>query len=127
MVERRRLPRRNFSYYMRVMNENTGELVGHLADISTGGFRLESAKPIPQNRDFVFRIELPNDISNRPYIVFGARSRWCAKDRLDPSLYDVCFQIINMTPSDFEAFARMFDKYGSQNPNKTSTADYLWR
>ncbi len=127
MVEKRRLPRRNFSYYMRVMNENTGELVGHLADISTGGFRLESAKPIPQNRDFFFRIELPGDIATKTYMVFGARSKWCTKDRFDPGLFDVGFQIVNMVPSDFEIFARMFDKYGSQNPNRNSTADYLWR
>ncbi len=127
MVERRRLPRRNFSYYMRVMNENTGELVGHLADISTGGFRLETAMPIPQNRDFYFRIELPNDIANKTHMVFGARSRWCQKDRFDPALFDVGFQIINMMPGDFEIFARMFEKYGSQSTTHNSTADYLWK
>ena len=127
MVERRRLPRRNFSYYMRIMNENTGELVGHLADISTGGFKLEAAKPIPQNRDFFFRIELPGDISDKAFMVFGARSRWCTKDRFDPMLYDIGFQIVNMNPGDFEIFSRMFDKYGSQNSNRNATADYLWR
>ena len=127
MVERRRLPRRNFSYYMRVMNENTGELVGHLADISTGGFKLECARPIPQNRDYFFRIELPADISDKAYMVFGARSRWCTKDRLDPALYDVGFQIVNMTPGDFDIFARIFEKYGSQSPSRTSSADYLWK
>lgn len=112
---------------MRVMNENTGELVGHLADISTGGFKLECARPIPQNRDYFFRIELPADISDKAYMVFGARSRWCTKDRLDPALYDVGFQIVNMTPGDFDIFARIFEKYGSQSPSRTSSADYLWK
>ena len=41
--EKRKLARRNFSYYMRVMDETTGQLVGHLADISTGGFKLDSS------------------------------------------------------------------------------------
>ena len=62
MPERRRLDRRTFSYYMRLMNENTGELVGHLADISTGGFKMESLKPIPSNVDFRFRIELTSEL-----------------------------------------------------------------
>jgi PilZ domain len=127
MAERRQLNRRNFSYYMRVMNENTGELVGHLADLSTAGFRLESSKPIPENRDFYLRIDLSTDISSKTYMVFGARSKWCQKDRLDPSLYDVGFQIVNMTPSDFEIFNRMFEKYGSQKSNRDSTADYMWK
>jgi hypothetical protein len=127
MAERRQLKRRNFSYYMRVMNENTGELVGHLADLSTAGFRLESAKPIPENRDFFLRVDLSADIANKTYMVFGARSKWCQKDRLDPGLFDVGFQIVNMTPSDFEIFSRMFEKYGSQSSNRDSTADYLWK
>src|SRR5258708_37972440 len=125
MAERRHLNRRSFSYYMRVMNENTGELVEHLADLSTAGFRLECAKPIPENRDFYLRIDLSSDISNKTYMVFGARSKWCQKDRLDPSLYDVGFQIVNMAPSDYEIFSRMFEKYGSQNPSRDSTAYYL--
>lgn len=127
MVERRQLPRRNFSYYMRVMNENTGELVGHLADISTGGFKLETPNAIPQNRDFVFRIDLPDDIGTKNNMVFGARSRWCTKDRLDPTLFNVGFEIVNMAPGDFETFSRMFERYGSQSPNRNSSADYLWR
>lgn len=126
MVERRQLPRKNFSHYMRVMNENTGELVGHLADISTGGFKLESSTPIPKNRDYFFRVDLSEEISNKPAMVFGARSKWCTKDRFDPMLYDVGFQIVNMTPGDFEIFARMFEKYGAQNANK-SNSDYLWK
>lgn len=41
MAERRHLDRRQFSYYMRVTDESTGHLLGHLTDISTGGFKLD--------------------------------------------------------------------------------------
>ncbi|MGA7608422.1 MAG: PilZ domain-containing protein, partial [Anaerolineales bacterium] len=85
MPERRRLDRRTFSYYMRLMNENTGELVGHLADISTGGFKMESLKPIPPNLDFTFRIELTSEVANVPFMVFAARSKWCQRDHIDQS------------------------------------------
>ncbi|HNM36884.1 MAG TPA: PilZ domain-containing protein, partial [Anaerolineales bacterium] len=47
--EKRKLPRRNFSYYMRVLKKDTGELIGQIIDISTGGFKLESSKPLPSN------------------------------------------------------------------------------
>lgn len=126
-MERRKLKRRYFSEYMRVMNENTGELVGHLADISTGGFKLESSKPISPNMDFPFRIELSNEIADKSFMVFVARSRWCQPDNIDPTLFDVGFQIVNMTPGDFEIFRRMFEKYGSDKSNANTSTDYLWR
>ncbi len=34
-----RQERKQFSYYMQLIDHDTQELVGHLADISTGGFQ----------------------------------------------------------------------------------------
>jgi hypothetical protein len=126
MPERRRVDRRAFSYYMRLMNEKTGELVGHLADISTGGFKMESQKPIPSNMDFRFRIDLTSDVANVPYLVFSARSKWCQRDHIDTSSFNVGFEIIDMNTAELEIFSRMFEKYGSKS-NRGSEQDYLWR
>ena len=81
--EKRKLARRNFSYYMRVMDEVNGQLVGHLADISTGGFKLDSSAAIPLNKDFRLRIELNNEVADKAFMTFTARSRWCAATRRD--------------------------------------------
>ena len=126
MPERRRLDRRTFSYYMRLMNERTGELIGHLADISTGGFKMELLKPIASDVDYRFRIELTSDIANVPFMVFGARSKWCQRDHIDNNTFNVGFQITDMNPGDVEIFSRMFEKYGSKT-NRGNDQDYLWR
>ncbi len=126
MPERRRLDRRTFSYYMRLMNERTGELIGHLADISTGGFKMESLKPIASDVDYRFRIELTSDIANVPFMVFGARSKWCQRDHIDNNSFNVGFQITDMNPGDVEIFSRMFEKYGTKS-NRGNDQDYLWR
>ncbi len=124
-MERRKLDRRNFSYYMRVMNDTNGELVGHLADISTGGFKLEVQKPIPLNMDYKLRIDLTGEVSDKSFITFIARTKWCQPDHIDPTSYNVGFQLISITPGDLDIFSRMFDKYGTKN--KDSNADYLWK
>ena len=126
-AERRRRERRTFSHYMRLMHENTGELVGHLVNISREGFRLESVRAIPINRDFPIRIELPRDVTEKPYMVFIARSKWCRPDRIDPTLFDAGFEITQMTPSDSEIFRQIFERYGSMNDENEENADYLWR
>lgn len=130
MPERRKLDRRDFSYYMRVMNERTGELIGHLSDISTGGFKLESKNPIIENLEFLMRMDLTNEVSEKDHFVFSARSRWCRRHPIDPLLYNVGFQIIDMAPEDLDIFIRIFEKYGSPSTNnnkKKNNTDYLWR
>lgn len=126
-VERRRRERRTFSHYMRLMHENTGELVGHLVNISREGFRLESLRTIPVNQDFPLRIELPRDVTDKPYMVFVARSRWCRPDKIDPTLFDAGFEIVNMSPGDADIFRLIFERYGSMEQARgNNRADYLW-
>ena len=126
-VERRRRERRTFSHYMRLMHENTGELVGHLVNISREGFRLESQRTIPVNQDFPLRIELPRDVTDKPYMVFVARSRWCRPDKIDPTLFDAGFEIVNMSPGDVDIFRLIFERYGSMEQARgNNRADYLW-
>ncbi len=128
MAEKRKLPRRDFAYYMPVMDALTKQLVGHLTDISTGGFRLDSLKKIAPEEDLRLQIQLTPDIGNKEFMVFVARSKWCTADRIDPTTFNVGFQIINMSPTDMSIFQRMCEKYGTQKQvQRKNYDDYLWR
>lgn len=116
--ERRNLERKDFSYYMQVFDNGTQELVGHLADIGSGGFKLDSQNPIPINRDFRFRMELPRELADQPSIVFLARSKWCKVDPFDPCIFNTGFQLINISVGCFEIFNRMIEKYGKTHEDK---------
>ena len=126
-AEKRKVQRRTFSYYMRVMDEMSGQLIGHLTDISTGGFKLDSATAIPMNKDFRLRIDLTGDVASKNHMIFQARTRWCRTDAIDPTAFNVGFQITSMVPGDFEIFSRMFEKYGTQSGSRKSTDDYRWK
>lgn len=128
MPDKRKLPRRDFTYYMPVADALTKQLVGHLTDISTGGFRLDSLKQIPPGQDLRLQIQLTPDVASKEFMVFIARSKWCCADRVDPNTYNVGFQIVNMSPTDMSIFQRMCEKYGSQKQARTRNYDdYLWR
>ena len=116
--ERRKRERRSCSLYMQFTNNRTGELVGDLADLSRDGFMLETLKPIPPNAEFSFRIDLPPEISRKPFIVFTARSRWSRPDRIDTRLYDAGFEIMKMDPSDTQVFELIFNQYGSSGTRR---------
>lgn len=110
--------RREFYYYQKVVDDETLQMIGHLADISSGGFKLDSQKPLPINKDFRFRLNLSGEVADKPSMVFVARSRWCKVDPLDPYIYNVGFQLIHIAPGDLEIFNRMMEKYGKEQAQK---------
>ncbi|MFZ5822534.1 MAG: PilZ domain-containing protein [Chloroflexota bacterium] len=118
MSERRQIERKDFSYYMRLIDTQTDELVGHLVDVSTGGFKLDSPKPLPLEKDYRLHLDLTSEVAGKPFMVFRARSKWCHSDPLDPFVYNVGFQITEITPTDMEIFNRIVEKYGTQIANK---------
>ena len=127
MGEKRQLTRREFSLYMSVIDEHNGKILGTLSDISTGGFKLESKRPIPVNINIRLRIEHTNEISSKDHIIFTARARWCECDQFDSSIYNAGFQIVDMTPSDYDIFVQMFNSYGSKtNHSSSGNSDYFW-
>ena len=111
-AERRKITRKNFSYYMRVIDETTGKLVGHISDISSGGFKLDSKDPVPLSKDLRLRIDQTGEISNKNYLIFVARATWCESDALAPGMFNVGFKIVSMAPSDYDVFLKMFNTYG---------------
>jgi len=125
---KRKVNRRDFTYYMQVTDDVTKQLIGYLSDISSGGFKLDSPKEIPTGQDYRLQIALTAEIADKNSMVFIARSKWCHRDHIDPNTFNVGFEIVNMSPSDMLIFQRMFDKYGSQHTTKSRGADdYLWR
>jgi len=128
MADKRKISRRDFTYYMQVTDDLSKQLIGYLTDISTGGFRLDTPKQIPAGQDFRMQIQLTPDIAEQNSMSFIARSKWCHPDHVDPNTYNVGFEIVKMSPSDMVVFQRMFDKYGAEKRMKSkSSNDYLWR
>lgn len=113
--DRRRQKRRRFIYYMQVIDANTLQFVGHLTDISPMGFRLDSDRALPVNANYKLRVDLTQDVSSRSYLVFTGHSRWCEMDKLEPNLYNVGFEIGNLSYDDSMIFQRMFERYGTDS------------
>lgn len=129
MADKRKLNRREFTYYMQVLDDATKQIVGYLSDISTGGFKLDCDQRLPVGHDFRLVIQLNSEIADKTSMTFIARSKWCRPDHIDPTSFNVGFEIVNMAPSDMVIFQRIFEKYGSQDATtrRGKSDDYLWR
>jgi len=113
MVEKRNLKRRGFSYYMQAVDNTTQQAIGYLSDISPRGFRLDSKRGIKPNQQIELLLDLTGDVADKAFMVFMARSKWCKIDEIDPFVYNIGFEIVNMSAEDAAIFKRIFEKYGT--------------
>jgi hypothetical protein len=126
--EQRKLNRRDLSYYMPVAEVGSKQLVGIIVDISPGGFRLESPKPIPIDEVHNLHIDLTGGTGPLNSLVLTACSKWCNPDFIDPTSYIVGFEIMELSPEDALAYQRLFEEYTEQTKKSGYNRDlYPWR
>mgnify|MGYP001766369485 CR=1 FL=1 len=125
--ERRTMERKKLSYYLPVTDAIASRPRGVMLDISLGGFRLDSREPIPNGQVDHFRLSLTKDIAPATSLVFIGRSKWCRQDHIDPSSYNIGYELINMSAENILVFQRMLEKYGARSSGKENGYDHLWK
>ena len=45
MPERRTIPRKKFDYYLRVIDDDTQKILGHMVEVGATGLQLETTAP----------------------------------------------------------------------------------
>lgn len=91
-AEKRRLKRWYLVMYLRVHNQETGELLGHIVDINKEGMRLVSDKAIPIHQTFRLWVDVPKESASHQRIQIDVESLWCGRD-INPDFYDTGFRI----------------------------------
>ena len=94
MTENRRMKRWHVIYYLRIFDQDTGSLLGHLVDITTEGIKMVSEDPIPAGKGFRLRMEVPVEGRKAEGVFFNARSLWSSKDT-NPDFYATGFHLEN--------------------------------
>ncbi|MBI9050985.1 MAG: PilZ domain-containing protein [Anaerolineaceae bacterium] len=114
MFEKRNLKRRHLIYYLRIMNRDTNELLGHLVDITAEGIMVISENQLEINKNFNFRMMLPKEIVGKEMLEFSAKSLWSKKD-INPDFYDTGFKIDDMTEADSLRIDQLIHHFGFQD------------
>lgn len=107
-AEKRRTSRQKIKGTLRVEDRMSGELIGHVVDLSEAGFMLQSPHDIPGNCILQLRILVPSPIDGRNVIEVGAECIWSNT----PSSSKTCwsgFQIIDISSDDTLTLQRLLD------------------
>ena len=111
MEDKRRTTRRFLLYYMRVYDVSTRQQIGNLVDITPRGIMVVSEHPIKEGQVTRLRMELTPEVSEKPFMEFSARSRWCKPD-INPNMYNTGFEILELPPDDAKVILRIINEFG---------------
>jgi hypothetical protein len=109
--DKRKFKRAHLIYYLRVFNRDTGQLIGHLVDITGEGMMLVSEAPIEVGEQLDLRMMLPTAIFNETQLDFKAESLWCSND-INPEFYDAGFRLLDIGDKNKALISRLIDEYG---------------
>ena len=89
---KRKMKRRYLVYYLRAFDRKTGEVLGHLVDITEGGVMLMRESQLETQKEYSMRLRWRNAAGRLQVADFDGECRWCRPD-INPDFYDAGFSI----------------------------------
>ena len=111
MKEKRKINRRFLLYYMRVYDADSRQQIGNLVDITPGGIMVVSEHPLPEGKTTHLRVELSEEVADKPYMEFSAISKWSEPDII-PNMFNTGFEIIDLMPEDARIINQINQEFG---------------
>ncbi|MFH2034880.1 MAG: PilZ domain-containing protein [Candidatus Zixiibacteriota bacterium] len=110
MTNKRKIDRKQATYYMTVLNKKTEEITGNIRDISPDGIKLVTSHPIKPGEVFKFGIALPDALTGEIPLTVEAKSVYCRKNT-ETDLYHTGFKLHNATDDQRKAIAESLDSF----------------
>lgn len=95
LLNKRRLEREQLDRFIRVVDNQSGELAGFLVDLSIDGVLLGSDSPLDMSGTSKFKLEFPEDLPVNEEVTFDAQGIWGNQGE-NSIFYETGFRIINM-------------------------------
>ena len=113
-AKRRSEKRRNLIYYLEVYDNESGELTGHVIDITKGGVLIISESMLELNKIFSLKIILPFTINEIDSIIFDAECVRCTVSQ-NKSHIDIGFKYISLDEPFLTIINKLILEYGFSN------------
>ena len=109
--DRRKTKRRFLMFYARIFDRRTGRQIGYIADLTPEGMMIISEKPIRIGETYPLRMDLPEDLSQRPSLDFQALSIWSKPD-IDPDYTATGLQLLDVGEQEIAIIKKIVESYG---------------
>ncbi len=111
MTEKRKDPRRHLVYYLSVVDEDTGQPLGRLGDLSHEGLLLLTSTPPERWRTYRLRVLPPADLQEGAPFVISAQCMWTRPD-VNPDLGLAGFRFALADANTKKVIRGLMDEFG---------------
>ena len=108
-VESRIMKRRQLVYYLKLYDEETGDQVGNVVDITTRGCKIISKKPLPEEKSMALRLDLPEGLYSLETIVLKGKTLWSRPD-VNPDFYVTGFEVPRLGAEERKVVRQLIDQ-----------------
>lgn len=96
MALHRKLTRKELVYNLEAIDIHSGQLLGHVVDITTEGVKLISKTPLALHTDYQFQIVFAKGFEDEKIIDVEAEAVWANKD-INPDYYATGLKFANIS------------------------------
>jgi hypothetical protein len=119
MFEKRKHRRTGLLYYLKVYDLDTAKYLGHLVDISSGGFKMLSNFPLATGQDLHLQVHLPEIVCGYETFTVKAKPCWCKRD-LNPDYFATGFKFIALSTEGIKIIRALIQLYELDNNVKAT-------
>jgi hypothetical protein len=107
----RKFKRRHLIYYLEIFDDESGDLLGHLVDLTVNGLKMVSREEIKTGRNIRLRLMMPEEYCQDRQVVFDAKSMWCRPD-VNPEFHATGFSAPELSQETRKMFMIMINQVG---------------
>lgn len=111
MDNRRKLKRVYLAFFTRLYDRVTGELLGHLANLTAEGAMIISEAPLEPGKVYRLHMDLSEAFFSKSHLDFEARCVWSQPEEIAPNFYNTGFQFVKIDPEDVQIIAQIIQEY----------------
>ncbi len=113
MDERRREERKFLTYFSRVVDRNSGRMLGYLVDMTTGGAMLVGNVPLKLQQVYEVCVDLPDGFADEEQLGLVVRAVWRQPDT-DPEFYRTGLQLVKIQPKTLLILERLLQRFSAK-------------
>jgi hypothetical protein len=116
-MEGRHTQRRLIIYYLRVYEQDSGKLLGYLADLTTKGLMVISDEKVRVGKTSRLKMDLPKKMKGTKQLIFKAKARWCKPD-VNPGFFNTGYRMLNLSKEDAQTIDVLIRDFLYEEPEE---------
>ena len=119
-MENRKMLRSHLLYFLKIHDRSSGELIGHLIDLTLNGIQLISEQKLDVDRYLMLRMALPTELKESKEIIFDAKCVWSKRD-VNPNYFAAGLKVTNLYWDDVQSIRELIATFGVESDAPRNT------